>query len=148
MVRSLTPQQLTWQKMSPTHEKNLNGALTAYGQSKFANILFASELNRRLSPMGVTAYSLHPGVVDTSIKRNTKLISTFMCCCGCTTDSVVSLLAFSVYLSFLILSTVTACGTAEGSHMRPAPARPPILYTTFFAHILLMPPTGSDVYLV
>jgi NAD(P)-dependent dehydrogenase (short-subunit alcohol dehydrogenase family) len=37
----------------------------AYGQSKLANILHARELNRRLSPQGVTAYAVHPGVVRT-----------------------------------------------------------------------------------
>eukprot|EP01116_Phalansterium_solitarium_P014587 TRINITY_DN32312_c0_g1_i1.p1 TRINITY_DN32312_c0_g1~~TRINITY_DN32312_c0_g1_i1.p1 ORF type:complete len:332 (-),score=46.53 TRINITY_DN32312_c0_g1_i1:52-981(-) len=39
----------------------------AYGQSKSANILFALELNRRLSPRGVTAYSVHPGVIFTNL---------------------------------------------------------------------------------
>jgi NAD(P)-dependent dehydrogenase (short-subunit alcohol dehydrogenase family) len=37
----------------------------AYRQSKLANILHARELNRRLSPQGVTAYAVHPGVVRT-----------------------------------------------------------------------------------
>jgi NAD(P)-dependent dehydrogenase (short-subunit alcohol dehydrogenase family) len=103
MVRSLTPRQVTWEKFSPTHENNVNSALTAYGLSKFANVLFAAELNRRLSPEGVTAFSLHPGVVDTAISRNTSLIRTFMCCCGCTTDSVVS------QLGFALLSTANQC---------------------------------------
>jgi NAD(P)-dependent dehydrogenase (short-subunit alcohol dehydrogenase family) len=35
----------------------------AYAKSKLANILFTSELARRLSGEGVTANSLHPGVV-------------------------------------------------------------------------------------
>jgi len=99
MVRSLTPQQLTWEKFSPTHENKINSALKAYGLSKFANVLFAAELNRRLSPFGVKAFSLHPGVIDTSISRNTQLIRTFMCCCGCTTDSVEQGAATSVYVA-------------------------------------------------
>lgn len=37
----------------------------AYGHSKLANILHVRELNRRLSPQGVTAYAVHPGVVRT-----------------------------------------------------------------------------------
>jgi NAD(P)-dependent dehydrogenase (short-subunit alcohol dehydrogenase family) len=36
-----------------------------YGHSKLANILHVRELNRRLSPQGVTAYAVHPGVVRT-----------------------------------------------------------------------------------
>ena len=43
----------------------------AYGQSKLANILMTRELDRRcqLSGNGVTAYSFHPGVVDTELIR-------------------------------------------------------------------------------
>jgi NAD(P)-dependent dehydrogenase (short-subunit alcohol dehydrogenase family) len=40
-----------------------------YGQSKYANILFANELNRRYAEQGVTAYSVHPGIVHTDIYR-------------------------------------------------------------------------------
>lgn len=41
-------------------EKSYN-KLTAYGQSKLANILFAKELAKRLEGTGVTTYSCHPG---------------------------------------------------------------------------------------
>lgn len=37
-----------------------------YGHSKLANILHAREANRRLSDSGVTAYSVHPGLVRTA----------------------------------------------------------------------------------
>jgi len=43
-------------------------ALTT-GQSKLANVLFARELARRLEGSGVTAYSLHPGVINTELAR-------------------------------------------------------------------------------
>jgi len=36
-----------------------------YGKSKLANVYFARELSRRLAARGVTANSLHPGVVAT-----------------------------------------------------------------------------------
>jgi NAD(P)-dependent dehydrogenase (short-subunit alcohol dehydrogenase family) len=42
----------------------------AYGQSKTANTLFASELDRRLRGSGVTANALHPGVIMTELARN------------------------------------------------------------------------------
>jgi NAD(P)-dependent dehydrogenase (short-subunit alcohol dehydrogenase family) len=40
-------------------------AFTAYGRSKLSNILFTRELARKLAGTGVTANSLHPGVVNT-----------------------------------------------------------------------------------
>ena len=55
--------------------ENMNGEINyspfaAYGQSKLANILFTRELARRLNGIGVTANSLHPGVIYTEISRN------------------------------------------------------------------------------
>lgn len=44
--------------------------LTAYGRSKFANILFTREFARRLAGTGVTANCLHPGFVATRIADN------------------------------------------------------------------------------
>jgi NAD(P)-dependent dehydrogenase (short-subunit alcohol dehydrogenase family) len=44
----------------------------AYGQSKFANILFSNELARRAqaSGSGITANSLHPGFITTDLMRH------------------------------------------------------------------------------
>lgn len=44
----------------------------AYGASKLANILFTSELARRLEGTGVTASSLHPGVIASGFALNNK----------------------------------------------------------------------------
>lgn len=54
---------------------NLDGARgydpwRAYGRSKLANILFASELARRLGPGPRTANSVHPGVIATPLTRS------------------------------------------------------------------------------
>jgi retinol dehydrogenase-12 len=48
--------------------KGMTG-LPEYAVSKLCNVLFAAELARRLAGTGVTAYSLHPGVVASQIWR-------------------------------------------------------------------------------
>lgn len=45
------------------------GGLREYGVAKLANVLFASELGRRLQGTGVTTYALHPGVVASDVWR-------------------------------------------------------------------------------
>jgi NAD(P)-dependent dehydrogenase (short-subunit alcohol dehydrogenase family) len=42
----------------------------AYGQSKTANALFAVELDRLAGPLGVGAFSLHPGAIMTPLMRH------------------------------------------------------------------------------
>ncbi len=50
-------------------EKSYNG-MRIYGTSKLCNILFTSELARRLEGTGVTANSLHPGTVRTGFGQD------------------------------------------------------------------------------
>jgi NAD(P)-dependent dehydrogenase (short-subunit alcohol dehydrogenase family) len=45
-------------------------AMRVYARSKLANILFTNELARRLADNGVTANSLHPGVVASGFARD------------------------------------------------------------------------------
>ena len=53
-------------------ENNYDG-WRSYGQSKTANILHAVELQNRLSADGITAVSLHPGVIrDSDLWRHTE----------------------------------------------------------------------------
>ncbi len=44
--------------------------LTAYGQSKLANALFAQELSRRLDGTATTSNSVHPGIINTNLGRH------------------------------------------------------------------------------
>ena len=53
-------------------------AMTAYGRSKLANVLFTRELARRLASTGVTANCLHPGFVATGLGQRTGGIFGFM----------------------------------------------------------------------
>lgn len=46
------------------------GGMRVYGTSKLANILFNSELARRIEGSGVTANCLHPGMVRTGLGQN------------------------------------------------------------------------------
>jgi NAD(P)-dependent dehydrogenase (short-subunit alcohol dehydrogenase family) len=50
----------------------------AYGQSKLANILFTTELARRLDGAGVTANVLHPGFVASNFGKNNGGLFGFM----------------------------------------------------------------------
>lgn len=54
--------------------------LSAYGQSKLANVLHANELSRRLKDDGanITANSLHPGAIATSLFRHVPLVGGFI----------------------------------------------------------------------
>ena len=52
--------------------KQSYGGWPAYSQSKLANILFSSELARRLAETGVTSNCLHPGVVATGFGQNNR----------------------------------------------------------------------------
>jgi retinol dehydrogenase-12 len=48
--------------------RNGYNCLSAYKQSKLANMIFTNELNRRLEPAsGIRAYAVDPGLVDTAI---------------------------------------------------------------------------------
>lgn len=52
------------------HAVSRYNGYTAYAQSKLANILFTSELARRVDSSLVTTYALHPGVVATNIANH------------------------------------------------------------------------------
>lgn len=51
----------------PQFEKRPYSGISAYGQSKLANILFTRELARRLEGRRVTANCFHPGAVNTKL---------------------------------------------------------------------------------
>jgi NAD(P)-dependent dehydrogenase (short-subunit alcohol dehydrogenase family) len=54
----------------PNWERRDYDKFAAYGASKTANVLHMVELDRRLRNDGVRAYSVHPGVVATSLARH------------------------------------------------------------------------------
>jgi retinol dehydrogenase-12 len=48
-----------------------------YATTKLANVLHARELNERFASKGVTAYSLHPGIIFTNIGNSSKFVYYF-----------------------------------------------------------------------
>ncbi len=52
------------------HSEKRFGAMKAYCNSKLANILHASVLAERLAPHGITANSLHPGVIGSGFAQD------------------------------------------------------------------------------
>ena len=50
----------------------------AYGQSKFANLLFAKELARRFAGTKKVAIAIHPGVIKTGLSRNMNPVIDFL----------------------------------------------------------------------
>jgi NAD(P)-dependent dehydrogenase (short-subunit alcohol dehydrogenase family) len=56
------PGKMHWDDVQLTHNY---GAMKAYYQSKLMNVMFTYELAKRLVNTGVTANTLHPGVVNT-----------------------------------------------------------------------------------
>jgi retinol dehydrogenase 12 len=52
----------------------VSGLLPAYSRSKLANILFTRALARRLDGTGVTVNALHPGLVQSHIFRDSRLL--------------------------------------------------------------------------
>lgn len=60
------------------HYKDSYFVMTAYERSKLANVLFTNHLAKMLKDKGITANSLHPGVVKTQIgNKNSNFISSF-----------------------------------------------------------------------
>ncbi len=84
LLESLTPEGRVVMLSSAAHGAapkggiefdNLSGdrgyqGWTAYGQSKFANLLFAQELQQRFAGTRRTAYAVHPGVIRTNLTRS------------------------------------------------------------------------------
>lgn len=64
-------QKVAWDDLQWTKRKYETGL--AYAESKLANVLFATELNRRMSRNSrsnhITANAVHPGVIQTPILR-------------------------------------------------------------------------------
>jgi len=54
----------------PDHFGGFNG-MTAYCQSKLANVLFTQELARRTRDTGLVTHALHPGVIGTKLLSQT-----------------------------------------------------------------------------
>jgi len=75
---------LDFSRLPRVREENYD-RVEAYRQSKLANILFATEFNNRYASKGVTAYSLHPGIIGTMIGSEVPGHCIYHGCVGCLT---------------------------------------------------------------
>jgi NAD(P)-dependent dehydrogenase (short-subunit alcohol dehydrogenase family) len=60
--------KMVWDDLQFTRRKF--AGITAYNQSKLANVLYTKALARRLAGTGVTVNAVHPGVVTTDLLRD------------------------------------------------------------------------------
>jgi WW domain-containing oxidoreductase len=72
-VGSFNMDKVTENFLSPKNPRDVSNSGVTYTRSKFCNVLFSNELNRRWQDKGVTSNSLHPGAVRTQIARNSAL---------------------------------------------------------------------------
>lgn len=54
----------------PHFERRAYDPWVSYGQSKTANVLFTVELERRYAVMGIDAFAVHPGGIQTNLGRH------------------------------------------------------------------------------
>lgn len=64
---------IQFEGLRTTQDAGLAGSWVRYGQSKLANVLYASELARRYP--SITSVSIHPGVVGTGLVGNLGLMN-------------------------------------------------------------------------
>lgn len=96
---------------------NALSIMAAYGDGKLANLLFTKELAKRYADSGITAYSVHPGVVKTNFGSN--FTGTFQVLLSLARPFMRSPergAETSIYLATAPLSTITkSTGQAGGS---------------------------------
>ena len=71
--------KINYQRLDRMNSQETNagdgwGTLTSYHESKLANVLFARALTSRYGAQQVTAYSLHPDVMDTALMSTSRLV--------------------------------------------------------------------------
>lgn len=59
-----------WNAACPPMIRRIAAGMISYGRSKRANILFADELHRRYSHLGVSSVASHPGIASTDIWKS------------------------------------------------------------------------------
>jgi NAD(P)-dependent dehydrogenase (short-subunit alcohol dehydrogenase family) len=73
----LNYQALEHMSSTASNAKKDWGMMRSYQQSKLANVLFARALASRYNDKQITAYSLHPGVINTNLTANVPLSGVF-----------------------------------------------------------------------
>ena len=74
---ALNYQALDRMSTSAANAKKGWGVMSSYQQSKLANVLFARALASRYKGKQITAYSVHPGIIDTNLGSDLGFINFF-----------------------------------------------------------------------
>ncbi|KAK6622983.1 hypothetical protein RUM43_008835 [Polyplax serrata] len=94
---SLTKGNVKEEKLNPTTPSGYSDIM-AYNHSKLCNVLFATELHKRLSPRGIDVFTVHPGnMVNTGLQKHSCLYRFLFALVRPFTKSLQQAAATSVY---------------------------------------------------
>ncbi|KAK5171855.1 uncharacterized protein LTR77_003491 [Saxophila tyrrhenica] len=123
MAFALGPKKILWDDVNMTKTKGMLELQKRYSHSKQAAIRSAKELNDRYSSQGVTAYSVHPGIIKSNLQQAN---GTFI---GKVSQLSVALLAKTTPLegsyNTLFCATSSEAPKFQGSYFEPVGKRSP-----------------------
>jgi len=113
--------KINYETLKDGPARNKMSRLDLYNQSKFANMVFSSELARRYGHKGIVSTSCHPGIIESNLARNVPaiigIIFTWLFCHPTAKGALTSLYA----------ATAPQAATANGKYFVPWARLYPVL---------------------